>query len=79
MIDNDHYMEDVEWEIDCYLARQKIDRKLLSKDMIDDMAYQYYKNYYGYGMDEEYALRAAVSLVLKENDLAIEGFEPWFP
>lgn len=65
--------------LDRYLARQKIDRKLLSKDMIDDMAYQYYKNYYGYGMDEEYALRAAVSLVLKENDLVIEGFEAWYP
>jgi hypothetical protein len=30
-------------------------------------------------MDEEYALRAAVSEVLQENNVAMEGFEKWIP
>lgn len=37
------------------------------------------KNYYYYEMDNEYALRAAVSVVLNENNITIDGFEMWIP
>lgn len=50
------YMEDARWEIERYLDRQSISRELLSEELIDAMAYQYYKNYCYYDMDEEYAL-----------------------
>ena len=73
------YMEDARWKIERYLDRQSISRELLSEELIDDMAYQYYKNYCYYDMDEEYALQAAVSVVLKENDIVIDGFEVWIP
>lgn len=58
---------------------ENIDKELLNKKLIDDMAYHCYMNYYDYEMDNEFALRAAVSEVLKENDLVIEGFEVWLP
>ena len=37
------------------------------------------KNYYYYEMDNEFALRAAVSVVLEENNITIDGFEMWIP
>ncbi len=43
------------------------------------MAYQYYKNYYSYEMDNEFALRAAVSEVLRKNNIVVDGFEEWIP
>ena len=54
-------------------------KDLLNEAMIDDMAYRYYKNYNYYDMDDEYALRAAVSVVLDENNITIDGFEMWLP
>ena len=41
------------------------------------MAYHYYKNYYYYDMDNEYAMCSAVSVVLNENIITIDGFEMW--
>ncbi len=73
------YMEDSIWEVKHFLARENIDRNMLDETMIDDMAYHYYKNYYYYEMDNEFALRAAVSVVLDENDVTIDGFEMWIP
>lgn len=76
---SDHYMEDSLWEVTRFLESESIDKSYLSEKLIDDMAYHYYKNFYDYEMDEEYALRAAVSEVLQENDVVIEGFEKWIP
>lgn len=77
--DSDHYMEDARWEVERYLNSQNIPQNLLNDNLIDDMAYHYYKNYYFYNMDDEYALLAAVSVVLMENEISIDGFEEWIP
>lgn len=76
---NDHYIEDSLWEVENFLQSVSIDKNLLDERTLDDMAYHYYKNYYDYEMDEEYALCAAVSEVLEENDIVIEGFDMWLP
>ena len=79
MTDNNYYLEDSLWEVEHFLESEKIDKDLLNEKLIDDMAYHYYKNYYDYEMDNQFALRAAVSEVLKEKDLVIDGFEVWLP
>ena len=73
------YMDDAAWEVEQFLLREKIDQNLLSQDVLNDMAYQYYKNYYSYDMDNEFALRAAVSEVLRKNNIVVDGFEEWIP
>ena len=73
------YMEESLWEVEHFLAQENINRKQLNETLIDDMAYHYYKNYYYYEMDNEFALRAAVSVVLAENNITIDGFEMWIP
>ena len=77
--DKNNYREESLWEVERFLAQENIDKDLLNEAMIDDMAYQYYKNYNYYDMDDEYALRAAVSVVLDENNITIDGFEMWLP
>ena len=74
-----NYMEDSLWEVERFLAQENIDNDLLNETMIDDMAHHYYKNYNYYDMDDEYALRAAVSVVLDENNITLDGFEMWLP
>ena len=74
-----NYMVESLWEVKNFLIHENIDKDLLNEAMIDDMAYHYYKNYYYYEMDNEYALRAAVSVVLNENNITIVGFEMWIP
>ena len=76
---NNNYMEDSLWEVKRFLAQENIDKDLLNEAMIDNMAYHYYKNYNYYDMDDEYALRAAVSVVLDENNITLDGFEMWLP
>ena len=76
---NNNYMEDSLWEVKRFLAQENIDKDLLNETMIDDMAYHYYKNYNYYDMDDEYSLRAAVSVVLEENNITVDGFEIWLP
>ena len=74
-----NYMEDSLWEVKRFLTQENIDNDLLNETMIEDMAYHYYKNYNYYDMDDEYALRAAVSVVLEENNITVDGFEMWLP
>ena len=74
-----NYMEESLWEVKHFLVRKNINKDLLNEAMIDDMAYYYYKNYYYYEMDDEYALQTAVSVVLEENNITIDGFEMWIP
>ena len=76
---NNDYMEESLWEVEHFLAQENIDKDLLNEAMIDNMAYHYYKNYNYYDMDDEYALRAAVSVVLDENNITLDGFEMWLP
>ena len=77
--DKNNYREESLWEVERFLAQENIDKDLLNEAMIDDMAYHYYKNYNYYDMDDEYALRAAVSVVLDENNITVDGFEMWLP
>ena len=65
---NDH-MEESLWEVEHFLAQENIDKDLLNETMIDDMAYHYYKNYNYYDMDDEYALRAAVSVTWRTTTI----------
>ena len=55
------YMEDSKWEVLNYLKNQAVDVSQLDESKIDEMAYRYYKNYYSYEMDHDYALMDAVS------------------
>ena len=54
-------MEDSKWEVLNYLKNQAVDVSQLDESKIDEMAYRYYKNYYSYEMDHDYALIDAVS------------------
>ena len=73
------YIDESKWEVEQFLLREKIDRDIFSQDVLDDMAYQYYKNFYSYDMDNDFALRAAVSEVLRKNNIVVDGFEEWIP
>ena len=73
------YMEESLWEVEHFLTQENINWDQLNETLIDDIAYHYYKNYYYYEMDNEFALRAAVSVVLEENNITIDGFEMWIP
>ena len=70
-----NYMEESLWEVKKFLIHEHIDKDLLNEATIDDMAYHYYKNYYYYEMDNEYAMWSAVSVELNENNITIDGFE----
>ena len=77
--DVNDYMAKARSEVEWFLEKENIDKLQLTEEIIDQMAYDFYKNYYYYEMDEEYAMRAAVSVVLKEQKIVIDGFEEWLP
>lgn len=54
------YMEDSKMEVLNYLRIQKVDIAALDEAVIDEMAYRYYKNYYSYEMDHDFAVMDAV-------------------
>ena len=60
------YMEDSKWEVLNYLNKQAVDVAQLDESKINEMAYRYYKNYYSYEMDHDYALMDAVSVLHKK-------------
>lgn len=74
---NEAYYEESRYMVMCYLQCENI--QITEEHLLDDMTHQYYKNYYYYEMDEDYALKAAVSVVLKDNNITMEGFELWIP
>ena len=74
-----NYMVKARSEVEWFLEKENIDNLQLTEEIIDQMAYDFYKNYYYYEMDEDYAMRAAVSVVLKEQKIVIDGFEEWLP
>ena len=77
--DVNDYMAKARSEVEWFLEKENIDKLQLTEEIIDQMAYDFYKNYYYYEMDEDYAMRAAVSVVLKEQKIVIDGFEEWLP
>ena len=78
-MNNYMYMAKARSEVEWFLEKENIDKLQLTEEIIDQMAYDFYKNYYYYEMDEDYAMRAAVSVVLKEQKIVIDGFEEWLP
>ena len=74
-----NYMAKARSEVEWFLEKENIDKLQLTEEIIDQMAYDFYKNYYYYEMDDDYAMRAAVSVVLKEQKIVIDGFEEWLP
>ena len=58
------YMEDAKWEVLNYLKNRAVDISELDESEIDEMAYRYYKNYYSYEMENEFAIEDAVKTVI---------------
>ena len=59
------YMEDAKWEVENYLRQKNVDLSYISEKQLSEMAYRYYKNYYSYEMDNEFALEDAVNTVVE--------------
>lgn len=59
------YMEDAKWEVLNYLKNRAVDISELDESEIDEMAYRYYKNYYSYEMENEFAIEDAVKTVMQ--------------
>ena len=59
------YMEDAKWEVENYLWQKNVDLSHISEKQLSEMAYRYYKNYYSYEMDNEFALEDAVNAVVE--------------
>ena len=72
-------MEECQFEMEQHLKSNGVDIAQFSDEVVGDFVYKYYKNYYYYDMDEEYAARAAVSETLKERGLFIDSYEMWLP
>ena len=58
------YMEDAKWEVLNYLNNRAVDISKLDESEIDEMAYRYYKNYYSYEIENEFAIEDAVKTVI---------------
>ena len=59
------YMEDAKWEVENYLRQKNVDLSHISEKQLSEMVYRYYKNYYSYEMDNEFALEDAVNAVVE--------------
>ena len=73
------YTEECKYQVKRHLKENQVNTTVFSKEMISQIEANYYKNYYSYGMDEEYALRAAVSEVIINNNISVNGYEIWLP
>lgn len=57
-------MEDAKWEVLNYLRNRAVDISELDESEINEIAYRYYKNYYSYEMENEFAIEDAVKTVI---------------
>ncbi len=73
------YSEECKYQVERHLKENKVDTSVFSKEMISQIEANYYKNYYSYSMDEEYAARAAISEVIVNNHIPVKGYEIWLP
>ena len=73
------YMEECRFQVERHLKENRIDASVFTEDLLKQIESNYYKNYYNYDMDEEYALRAAVSDVIVNNSVPVKGYEIWLP
>lgn len=74
-----NYMEECKYMLDYFFDKNGIKKELFTDEMIDQMISFTYKNFYSYEMDEEFAVKAAVSEVAKENGIIIDKFDFWIP
>lgn len=78
MHDHDFYEECRELLRDFIRAEAPaLDLSNIPKEAADQMCFYMYKNYFSYEMDESFAARDAVSRVLMEYNIKVEGFESW--
>ena len=57
-------MEDAKWEVLNYLKNHSLDFVELDETVINEIAYRYYKNYYSYEMENEFAIEDAIKTVI---------------
>lgn len=69
-------LDDARWMLGQFLKRELPDTKF-SDQVMEEMTYALYKNYYAYEMDEEFAARDAVSCALKKHHIQVPGFKIW--
>lgn len=69
----DMYINDVVMQ---HLRKYKIVDKI-SNEMYKRMCGICYKNYYGYEMDIDFAIKDAVGCVLLKNEIEIPGYKIW--
>lgn len=73
------YSEECKYQVERHLKENGVSPADFSAAMLSQIEANYYKNYYSYGMDEEYAARAAVSEVIVNNHISVKGYEIWLP
>lgn len=65
-------MEWIHQLVENYIEDNNLRRYISPEKMQSEIEYRCYKNYYSYEMDDEYALRDAVSSVLHDNGIIPE-------
>ena len=72
-------MEECRFQVKRHLKENRIDSSIFTEELLRQIESNYYKNYYSYDMDEEYAARAALSEVIVNNHISVKGYEIWLP
>lgn len=64
------YMSDVRYMTERILSSSGICMQRFSREQLESLLFKVYKNYYGYDMDEEYAVYDAVNEIVNEYNMA---------
>lgn len=64
------YMSDVRYMTERFLDGRGICMQRFSREQLESLLFKVYKNYYGYDMDEEYAVYDAVNEIVNEYNMA---------
>lgn len=64
-------MRDIEYMTEPFLNRKGIRIQLFSHEQLESLHSKVYKNYYGYNMDEEYAVYDAVNELVKQEHIPL--------
>ena len=73
------YYEESRYSVMKFAESHGINLSEIPVRLKEEIVHLFYKNYYNYEMDEEYAAQAAISEVISENNIELEGFEKWVP
>lgn len=65
------YMSDVRYMTERFLIKRGIGVRYFSQEQLESLLFKAYKNYYGYDMDEEYAVSDAVHEIVNEYNLTM--------